>query len=582
MSCEMVTTPMSEVGRYKCLSYVWGNTHPRGLVIINGLRCEVTPNLYSALDCLRSRGLAEPVWIDALCINQRDEVEKMEQVALMGDIFSRAAEVLVWLGKTSLTPTMNEEEQAEAGARTDEGDISEAVEFLYELASGKHFHMLPHFVRCGASHCPSELEQPLKSWKATLQSLEVLMDAPWFERTWTIQLANRATVLYDHHCIPWNLIIDAWVQWNKHLNSCCGECIFTLDLGGFQALHLFAGRILDFENAKRSLLKGQCMLHPLLKFKSIGTSYPRDKIYGLLGLQDGRMAVPVTPDYSISVVEVFTKFAAELISSQKWVVPLHLSLSQALEGLPSCVSDWTYKTTDPSDYGVAQLTAASSYNCADGFEGAVKIVHNTVLDGPGIEVDTITQLSAAYHLKRSPVEQLALVGDWHQFFDLEGRGDELYVGGGTIRHAFFRTVFGDRFHEGNECRQLRNADIADWQAHLKDTTRRLRENGPNATLELHPSMSSHVIACLRRRLFMTSKGYIGVCPDSCRIGDKVFVLCLCLAPIFLRHGRFWWRQYLQVCCPGSWIRGRINEWRGFAHGTTTEACPHCLIRFNLI
>lgn len=42
--------------------------------------------------------IAEYFWIDAICISQKSEGERNHQVNMMGDIFSAAAYVLVWLG----------------------------------------------------------------------------------------------------------------------------------------------------------------------------------------------------------------------------------------------------------------------------------------------------------------------------------------------------------------------------------------------------------------------------------------------------------------------------------------------------
>jgi hypothetical protein len=47
----------------------------------------------------------EPVisnlWIDAICINQKNADEKQAQVPLMGEIYANATEVMVWLGRDS-------------------------------------------------------------------------------------------------------------------------------------------------------------------------------------------------------------------------------------------------------------------------------------------------------------------------------------------------------------------------------------------------------------------------------------------------------------------------------------------------
>jgi hypothetical protein len=61
----------------------------------------VTPNLYSALQNVRSsaRGASlRHLWLDALCINQADTLEKEQHVRLMGEIYPKAGDVIAWLG----------------------------------------------------------------------------------------------------------------------------------------------------------------------------------------------------------------------------------------------------------------------------------------------------------------------------------------------------------------------------------------------------------------------------------------------------------------------------------------------------
>jgi len=69
---------------------------------VNGNLFPVTVNLESALRHLRehNRYVAEEAvfWIDALCINQRDVEEKMQQVRLMGGIYKSCREVVMYLG----------------------------------------------------------------------------------------------------------------------------------------------------------------------------------------------------------------------------------------------------------------------------------------------------------------------------------------------------------------------------------------------------------------------------------------------------------------------------------------------------
>ncbi|KKY23522.1 putative ankyrin and het domain protein [Diplodia seriata] len=67
----------------------------------NGASWMVTESLHEVLDEFSRRPelRRRPLWVDALCINQADDDEKAHQIALMGEIYARAARVVVWLGR---------------------------------------------------------------------------------------------------------------------------------------------------------------------------------------------------------------------------------------------------------------------------------------------------------------------------------------------------------------------------------------------------------------------------------------------------------------------------------------------------
>ncbi|KAF2135420.1 uncharacterized protein K452DRAFT_239417, partial [Aplosporella prunicola CBS 121167] len=62
---------------------------------------KVRQNLLDALRALRPKLYRLVLWVDALCINQRNNMEKSKQVAKMGRIFQEAVRVTCWIG----TPT---------------------------------------------------------------------------------------------------------------------------------------------------------------------------------------------------------------------------------------------------------------------------------------------------------------------------------------------------------------------------------------------------------------------------------------------------------------------------------------------
>jgi hypothetical protein len=65
---------------------------------------KVRSNVASMLHYLRYKWLPRYLWIDAMCINQNDMVEKGRQVSQMGDIYRKSGRTLIWLGSSRLCP----------------------------------------------------------------------------------------------------------------------------------------------------------------------------------------------------------------------------------------------------------------------------------------------------------------------------------------------------------------------------------------------------------------------------------------------------------------------------------------------
>jgi hypothetical protein len=97
--CEIFHANLDEHPSYRALSYTWGDeSDPNYSIYINGRQFEVRENLFHALYRFRSDGIALVIWIDAICINQTNDLERNYQVAKMTLIYERATEVVVWLG----------------------------------------------------------------------------------------------------------------------------------------------------------------------------------------------------------------------------------------------------------------------------------------------------------------------------------------------------------------------------------------------------------------------------------------------------------------------------------------------------
>jgi hypothetical protein len=85
---------------YETLSYEWGDINsPKHEILLDGQPFTVRRNLWQALRCLRTEFAARTLWVDAICINQEDVLERNHQVGMMSSIYTFASSVRVWLGE---------------------------------------------------------------------------------------------------------------------------------------------------------------------------------------------------------------------------------------------------------------------------------------------------------------------------------------------------------------------------------------------------------------------------------------------------------------------------------------------------
>jgi hypothetical protein len=82
---------------YKALSYTWGSRAKTWSIKINRASFQVYHNLHSFLCLLQDKQIADYYWIDQLCIDQSNVLERNHQVSLMQAIYQRAEEVIIWL-----------------------------------------------------------------------------------------------------------------------------------------------------------------------------------------------------------------------------------------------------------------------------------------------------------------------------------------------------------------------------------------------------------------------------------------------------------------------------------------------------
>ncbi|KAM0492237.1 hypothetical protein ACHAP8_010100 [Fusarium lateritium] len=104
LRCILRTACLDDDNKYEALSYAWGDPLDCLSIEVNGSQKSITVNLFNALRRLRYAESERYLWVDALCIDQENDVEKSHQVQLMSNIYSRTTTAILWLGDFSDGP----------------------------------------------------------------------------------------------------------------------------------------------------------------------------------------------------------------------------------------------------------------------------------------------------------------------------------------------------------------------------------------------------------------------------------------------------------------------------------------------
>lgn len=100
LSFTVTETSRQTVPSYTAVSYTWGNGKPIKVIYLNGKAFSVRENLWFCLHhlCRDTDAIWDHLWVDAICIDQSNDLEKTAHVRRMDRTYRDAAVVSVWLG----------------------------------------------------------------------------------------------------------------------------------------------------------------------------------------------------------------------------------------------------------------------------------------------------------------------------------------------------------------------------------------------------------------------------------------------------------------------------------------------------
>ncbi|KAJ3500616.1 hypothetical protein NM208_g17104 [Fusarium decemcellulare] len=357
---EIISAPDANVLEYKfrehclddplpfeALSYVWGDPTDRLELTVEGQTVLVTVNLWCALQQLSFRHEHPPLWVDAICINQEDLVERQEQAALVGEIYGGAACVMVWLG-----PDADKECFEAYGlvkliyrecGRLAQDKGCDVSTFAYRLAQTSDDKAFCEVTVSQIETAMAEANVPASAW----QCLRRLFDSRWFTRIWCVQeigFARSALILLGGmEPIPWEwlAVVTAWYKSHDLNNKVLPPAIDSVMY--YYALYMLVGVEVDGHEGAEALIAALWRFHPFQ------ATDPRDKVYGLLGLlgKSGQK-LPMELRYvDTSVADVYAAAAMALINERRDLKILafihHTSEyidADLTDGMPSWVPRW--------------------------------------------------------------------------------------------------------------------------------------------------------------------------------------------------------------------------------------------------
>ncbi|KAG8416094.1 hypothetical protein J3459_013795 [Metarhizium acridum] len=406
--------------KYEALSYTWASelgsvkaNVSSGSMSARQLfdEIELGGNLASALKHLRFKDKSRVLWIDAICINQKDDTERSIQVKRMGSIYSFAQNVIVWLGP---------EGQDSTHALSTLQSLAKQVELTIDNAL---------YATPGASEptwyhpfCPLPDDRfDARTWS----SIKSLFNRAWFSRVWVTQevaLANRFTVV---HCGGYSM---PWLHVRKAIGILLAKQSTPKDIKS----------ILDPHFPGIPAPKTRSLLHLLAFVRRRNCQIPHDRIYGILSLASPKFSSLIEPKYTEPAARVFTDASiAHLQLTSRLELLQCCSISNPYPGVPSWVPNWeSGPRTVLFGWRTGHFRQASGQS-----EAHYSLLSDNTLQVTGVRCACVESVGGA--AEGGPDQVFDTIRTWEP----EGLRERNYQLGGSMLDAFLEAIFQGCFRD---------------------------------------------------------------------------------------------------------------------------------------
>lgn len=295
--------PISSEANYKALSYTWGKGEPTEKLYIYDKVLPITPHLATALRVIRGTDRPLSIWVDQMCINQRDAAERSKQVRYMQDIYQRADEVLVYLGPDPM-------KQATHAAT--------AIHKLFRMFSRKP--------------SDSTIAEECKAISNTLwEALRSMVRQDWFSRVWIMQeigTSTSATIHWGSSTIRWMNLYAVMEQLHISRRYNGVEERFDFELREItDRVTRLHQKFLVPKN-----FEGETSMDSFVRRLQLASHQeatdPRDYIFSQLGHYSAQLTGGITvlkPDYSLTRDTIYHQVAVQCLKHSETLEILNLA-----------------------------------------------------------------------------------------------------------------------------------------------------------------------------------------------------------------------------------------------------------------
>ena len=491
---------------YEALSYAWGSDVRSHVVHVDTKdgqqSLSVTENLHSALQHLRDSSSPRTLWADSICINQSDDNEQSQQVAMMADIYRLAAKVIVWLGPEANNSTA-------------------ALKALSTLASkiyvDWHFYTISPASEEDVGSDWVDLKKKFPFDQETWSSIAWLLDRSWFSRLWIwqeVKHARKGAVI---------ICGDATVSWEDFRKAIFSLCLRPTPL----SQNLRRAYRISTISISRSLIQ------VLQRTKDAQCSNPRDKIYAVLNLVSEPERCGIQPDYEKSTSKVFRDMMLTRTLGYKDLALLTICELQDDRGeLPS----WVPNLSIPRRCNIIHEAAAGGnsrakarYSDMDASLVATGRCVGKILKLQQIfaaDLSSSTGIGRQARLRDIYAALKRLVSWIRNQVGIDNFDRQL----GTICRTLCCNRFSDTWEPADK-------NFADYQAALEhfrtlaDAVAEPTNDFPDSVTDFYNSIWQ---SGQNRSFIITEEGYVGIAPQTAHPGDCIMVFLGCQSPIVLR------------------------------------------------